>query len=55
VLLTGASVARSYGIALGAGVVGARMLRDGIGIPLGGVILMLIPCGGRAPAPATDA
>jgi hypothetical protein len=43
VLLTGASVARSYGIALGAGVVGARMLRDGIGIPLGGVILMLIP------------
>jgi hypothetical protein len=43
VLLTGASVARSYGIALGAGVVGARMLRDGIGIPLGGVILMLVP------------
>lgn len=43
VLLTGAAVARSYGIALGAGVVGARMLRDGIGIPLGGVILMLIP------------
>ena len=30
VLLTGAAVARSYGIALGAGVVGARMLRDGI-------------------------
>jgi hypothetical protein len=43
VLLTGAAVARSYGIALGAGVVGARMLRDGIGIPLGGVILMLLP------------
>ncbi|MEN3316801.1 MAG: hypothetical protein V7643_202 [Mycobacterium sp.] len=43
VLLTGAAVARSYGIALGAGVVGARMLRDGIGIPLGGVILMLVP------------
>jgi hypothetical protein len=43
VLLTGAAVARSYGIALGAGVVGARMLRDGIGIPLGGVILMLMP------------
>jgi hypothetical protein len=43
VLLTGAAVARSYGIALGAGVVGSRMLRDGIGIPLGGVILMLIP------------
>ncbi|MCT7661469.1 zinc ribbon domain-containing protein [Mycobacterium deserti] len=43
VLLTGATVARSYGIALGAGVVGARMLRDGIGIPLGGVLLMLLP------------
>src|ERR1700754_4754273 len=43
VLLTGAAVARSYGIALGAGVVGSRMLRDGIGIPLGGVILMLVP------------
>jgi hypothetical protein len=43
VLLTGAAVARSYGIALGTGVVGARMLRDGIGIPLGGVILMLMP------------
>ena len=43
VLLTGAVVARSYGIALGAGVAGARMMRDGIGIPLGGVILMLMP------------
>jgi RNA polymerase subunit RPABC4/transcription elongation factor Spt4 len=43
VLLTGAMVARSYGIALGAGVVGTRMLRMGIGIPLGGVILMLMP------------
>jgi RsiW-degrading membrane proteinase PrsW (M82 family) len=43
VLLTGASVARSYGVALGSAVVGYRMLRDGIGIPLGGVILMLMP------------
>jgi hypothetical protein len=43
VLLTGMMVARSYGIALGSGVVGARMLRTGIGIPLGGVILMLMP------------
>jgi hypothetical protein len=42
-LLTGAMVARSYGIALGSGVVGTRMLRTGIGIPLGGVILMLMP------------
>jgi len=43
VLLTGGMMARSYGIALGAGIVGARMLRMGIGIPLGGVILMLMP------------
>ena len=43
VLLTGPMVARSYGIALGSGVVGARMLRAGIAIPLGGVIIMLMP------------
>lgn len=43
VLLTGAAVARAYGIELGAGIVGARMLTMGIGIPLGGVILMLMP------------
>ena len=43
VLLTGGMMARSYGIALGAGIVGPRMLRMGIGIPLGGVILMLMP------------
>lgn len=43
VLLTGALVARSYGIALDAGIVGARMLQMGIGVPLGGVILMLMP------------
>ena len=43
VMLTGAVVARSYGVGLGAAVVGMRMLRDGIGVPLGGVILMLMP------------
>ena len=43
VLLTGPMVARSYGIALGSGIVGARMLRAGIAIPLGGVIIMLMP------------
>ena len=43
VLLTGMMVARSYGIELGAGVDGTRMLSTGIGIPLGGVILMLMP------------
>jgi hypothetical protein len=43
VLLTGTMVARSYGIALGSAVVGALMVRTGIAIPLGGVILMLMP------------
>jgi hypothetical protein len=42
-LLTGMIVARSYGIELGDGVAGARMMRTGVGIPLGGVILMLMP------------
>jgi hypothetical protein len=42
-LLTGMMVARSYGIELGDGVAGARMMRTGVGIPLGGVILMLMP------------
>jgi hypothetical protein len=43
VLLTGAMVAKSYGIALGAGVVGARMMKMGVAIPFGGVLLMLMP------------
>ena len=43
VLLTGAMVARSYGVPLGASIAGYRMLRDGLAIPLGGVILMLLP------------
>lgn len=43
VLLTGATVARSYGVPLGAGIVGMRMLRDGLGVPLGGMLLMLAP------------
>jgi hypothetical protein len=43
VLLTGAMVARSYGVALGSAIVGFRMLRDGLGVPLGGLMLMLVP------------
>lgn len=43
VLLTGATFARSYGVGLGSAIVGARMLRMGIVVPLGGVILMLLP------------
>jgi hypothetical protein len=43
VLLTGAAVARSYGMPLGAALTGTRILRDGLCIPLGGMILMLVP------------
>ncbi|OBK72798.1 hypothetical protein A5651_15470 [Mycobacterium sp. 1274761.0] len=43
VLLTGAVVARSYGVPLGAGIAAGRMLREGLGIPVGGMIVMLVP------------
>jgi hypothetical protein len=43
VLLTGAMVARSYEIGMGSAVTGMRMMSVGIAIPLGGVILMLMP------------
>lgn len=43
VLLTGAVVARAYGVPLGAGIAGARILREGIGIPVGSMIIMLVP------------
>ncbi|HEV7418961.1 MAG TPA: zinc ribbon domain-containing protein [Mycobacterium sp.] len=43
VLLTGAAVARSYGVPLGAGIAGFRILRDGLGVPIGGMLLMLVP------------
>jgi hypothetical protein len=43
VLLTGAAVARSYGVPLGAGITGYRVVRDGLGVPLGGMVLMLVP------------
>ena len=42
-LLTGTMVARSYGIPLGAGIPGSRMLVQGLAIPLGSAILMLVP------------
>jgi hypothetical protein len=42
-LLTGAAVARAYGLPLGAGIAGERILRDGIGVPLGSMVLMLVP------------
>jgi hypothetical protein len=42
-LITGAAAARSYGIPLGAGIAGARMLRDGLGVTLGGLLIMQVP------------
>ncbi len=43
VLLTEATITRSYELGLTEGTDWHRMLRDGIAIPLGGVILMLMP------------
>lgn len=43
VLLTGAMVARAYGVPLGAGIGGGRLLREGFGVPVGGLIVMLVP------------
>jgi hypothetical protein len=43
VLLTGATVARSYGVPLGMGVSATRIVRDGLGVPVGGMLLMLAP------------
>ncbi|GCB00638.1 zinc ribbon domain-containing protein [Mycolicibacterium sp. NCC-Tsukiji] len=42
-LLTGAVAARSYGIPLGAGIAAARVLRMGVGVTLGGLLLMQVP------------
>lgn len=43
VLLTGHVMAKSYGVPLGTGVTGTRIVRNGLGIPLGGAVLMLVP------------
>jgi len=43
VLLTGATVARAYGVPLGAGIAASRIMRDGLGVPIGGMLLMLVP------------
>ncbi|MGV9797868.1 zinc ribbon domain-containing protein [Mycobacterium sp. NPDC003449] len=43
VLLTGAMMARSYGVPLGTGVTADRMMRNGLGVPVGGLLLMLVP------------
>ena len=43
VLLTGAAVARSYGVPLGTGIGAGRLLREGLGVPVGTMLLMLVP------------
>ena len=43
VLLTGAMVAQAYDVGLGMGIAGSRILRDGLGVPIGGLLLMLVP------------
>jgi RsiW-degrading membrane proteinase PrsW (M82 family) len=43
VLLTGAMVARSYGVPLGSGIAGYRLLREGLGVPVGSAVLALLP------------
>lgn len=43
VFLTGTMMARSHGVPLGAGISGFQVLRNGLGVPLGGLVLMLVP------------
>jgi hypothetical protein len=43
VLLTGEMVARSYGVPLRGGIALSRLMRDGIGVPLGAAVLALTP------------
>ncbi|MDH6247596.1 zinc ribbon domain-containing protein [Mycobacterium sp. OTB74] len=43
VLLTGAATARAYGIPLDAGIAGAHVLREGLAVPLGSLLLTILP------------
>ncbi|MDT5074563.1 MAG: hypothetical protein QOH82_3883 [Mycobacterium sp.] len=43
VLLTGAMIAQAYDVGLGAGIAGSRILRDGLGVPIAGMLLMVVP------------
>jgi hypothetical protein len=43
VLLTGAMIAQAYDVGLGAGIAGSRILRDGLGVPIAGMLLMVAP------------
>ncbi len=42
-LLTGTAVAREYDIPMGAGMSPYRIMRDGLGVPLGAMLLMIAP------------
>ena len=42
VMLTGAAVARSYGVPLEAGIAGTRLVRQGLAIPLASTLLMAV-------------
>jgi hypothetical protein len=43
VLLTGEMVARAYGVPMAAGLAIRHLVREGVAIPVGGMILMLVP------------
>ena len=43
VLVTGAVVAKAYDVGLGMGIESSRVLREGLAVPLGGLLLMLVP------------
>ncbi|MCB0941101.1 MAG: zinc ribbon domain-containing protein [Mycobacterium sp.] len=43
VLLTGEMVARSYGVPMAAGLAMHHVMREGVAIPTGGMLLMLVP------------
>jgi hypothetical protein len=43
VLLTGAMIAQAYDVGLGVGIAGSRILRDGLALPIAGLLLMLAP------------
>jgi hypothetical protein len=43
VLLTGQIVARAYGVPMAAGLAIRHLVREGVAIPVGGMILMLVP------------
>lgn len=43
VMLTGQMMARSYGVPLRGGIALSRVMRDGLAVPIGGVILLVTP------------